>query len=255
MIRPAFTLIELLVVITIVAVLAAMLLPAVGAVRAAARSSVCQTQFRQIGLGVLLYAGDWEGLLPWSRFQGCVPAELGYPVGASAAWADQAVVGGYLDGPELRDGRFGVQPRRGPWRCPEDRTRLGVAYPDWMSYGLNRTVCPSADAAIPAGFWASLWSLGRLRAGSALLLGAETQDPRWHWAKGFSSDWPAISFYDQAVDVAQFVSAYLPNPNNTWQRHRGRAAFLFLDGHVQARGDPSPEVAGRTLLVRPGDAP
>ena len=253
--RRAFTLIELLVVISIIAVLAGMLLPAISSVRGAARAAVCAAQFRQIGLGVIQYTGDWDGILPWSRFQGCVPAIFGYLPGGSAAWADEIAVGGYLDGPELIDGRFGGLATAGPWRCPEDRRRLGVAYPDWMSYGLNRTLCPCADAAIPAGFWGSLLPLGRVRAQGAMLLAAETQDPRWHWAKGFSGDWPSISFYDQASDTAQWANVYLPGPNNTWSRHRGRANYLFLDGHLESLGNVTAAVTVRSLYVRPGDVP
>ena len=62
--RDAFTLIELLVVISIIAVLAAMLLPAIGMVRDAARSQVCQSNLRQVGMAVSTYAGEWDGLIP-----------------------------------------------------------------------------------------------------------------------------------------------------------------------------------------------
>lgn len=54
--RPAFTLVEMLVVISIIAILAAMLLPAIGAARNAARKADCQNSLRQIGVGLLVNA-------------------------------------------------------------------------------------------------------------------------------------------------------------------------------------------------------
>jgi prepilin-type N-terminal cleavage/methylation domain-containing protein len=62
--RHAFTLIELLVVISIIAILASMLLPAVSLVREAANGARCQANLRQIATGMVAYAGDWEGNLP-----------------------------------------------------------------------------------------------------------------------------------------------------------------------------------------------
>lgn len=59
-----FTLIELLVVISIIAILASLLLPAVGLVRSVARRTQCASNERQIGVVVLLYAGDNDDCLP-----------------------------------------------------------------------------------------------------------------------------------------------------------------------------------------------
>ena len=63
-IRKAFTLIELLVVISIIALLIALLLPALQLARDEARVAVCGSNMRQLGIAFQSYAIDHDGYLP-----------------------------------------------------------------------------------------------------------------------------------------------------------------------------------------------
>src|SRR5205809_3728644 len=57
---PGFTLIELLVVIAIIAILAAILFPVFAQARDRARQATCLSNIKQLSLGVLMYAQDYD---------------------------------------------------------------------------------------------------------------------------------------------------------------------------------------------------
>jgi prepilin-type N-terminal cleavage/methylation domain-containing protein/prepilin-type processing-associated H-X9-DG protein len=66
--NKGFTLIELLVVVAIIALLAAILFPVFGWARENARRTSCQSNLKQIGLGLLQYAQDYDENLPFAYF-------------------------------------------------------------------------------------------------------------------------------------------------------------------------------------------
>ena len=82
--RTGFTLIELLVVIAIIAILAAILFPVFARARENARRASCQSNLKQLGLGVLQYVQDYDEILPGSLMDNPnATPQGGYQVGGT----------------------------------------------------------------------------------------------------------------------------------------------------------------------------
>ncbi len=75
--RRGFTLIELLVVIAIIAILAAILFPVFARARENARRASCQSNLKQIGLGILQYTQDYDERYPHNY---CYPDKSSWPL-------------------------------------------------------------------------------------------------------------------------------------------------------------------------------
>jgi prepilin-type N-terminal cleavage/methylation domain-containing protein/prepilin-type processing-associated H-X9-DG protein len=87
--REGFTLVELLVVIGIIAILIAVLLPALSRARAAAQAIKCESNLRQLGTGFLLYTQEFHNYLPWTGYSdGDQPSSNIGPWDDPAYWAN-----------------------------------------------------------------------------------------------------------------------------------------------------------------------
>jgi prepilin-type N-terminal cleavage/methylation domain-containing protein/prepilin-type processing-associated H-X9-DG protein len=75
--KRGFTLIELLVVIAIIAILAAILMPVFAQAREKARGASCQSNLKQIALGLGMYQQDYDGKMFSAAFLPRVPPDTG----------------------------------------------------------------------------------------------------------------------------------------------------------------------------------
>jgi len=126
--RWSFTLIGLLVVIAIIAVLASMLLPALASARAAARRTSCLSQLRQLGVGVQLYASEYDHAVPvpviwhvWAYQQYARNDAIPNSNANAQTW-------GYRSGDAMnlvRLYQFQLIQDRKLFYCPEDAVRRG----------------------------------------------------------------------------------------------------------------------------------
>src|SRR6266536_502156 len=94
----AFTLGELLVVIGIIALLVAILLPALQKARESASTTQCASNLRQIAIGIISYANNHKGKLPPSKINDTTvnsTQDKLYPQGFF--WSNELVRGKYLD--------------------------------------------------------------------------------------------------------------------------------------------------------------
>jgi len=125
--RCGFTLIELLVVISIIALLIGILLPVLGTARETARSAVCKSNLRQVGIANATYAADFEGWIPGPNTSGWHLA-LGesYRPTADAPTQDfdwvSPLLGRMLDLPDDRLERFQAIAMT-QLRCPSNEER------------------------------------------------------------------------------------------------------------------------------------
>ncbi|MGM0493341.1 MAG: DUF1559 domain-containing protein [Armatimonadota bacterium] len=219
--RRGFTLIELLVVIAIIAILAAILFPVFARAREKARQTSCLSNQKQIGLGILMYAQDYDERFP--------PAYAG---------SGEQRVSGFYDccGPYTKNEQMYVCPS-GHFRYDYARDELASGegfYHRWMvaGYGIVYTFSWSG-AGYPNFGGNTVWlhpsddggrSLASMIRPADVIVAVESSGA-WLMTPGhtgFDSD-------NNPVEMGEDGSA-----GNMRYRHNGMMNVIYGDGHAKA---------------------
>jgi prepilin-type N-terminal cleavage/methylation domain-containing protein/prepilin-type processing-associated H-X9-DG protein len=215
--RRGFTLIELLVVIGIIAILAALLLPALSAARERARALSCMNNLRQIGHGFQAYAADYNGCL--------VPTFLNQNVDVHSGpcwWQLLGMTNSTWSRPYLGFQWTGAgwktkTPRVNLFTCPSDKFAVRKTTLTGESIGMSYI----ANGMV-TGTWGPGWDgvrpvqLGAIAKPGQQLLATERDS---------SID---------CVDCCRVYGGPAQGLVTNVFHHNGKSNTLFADGHVEA---------------------
>jgi prepilin-type N-terminal cleavage/methylation domain-containing protein/prepilin-type processing-associated H-X9-DG protein len=216
--RCAFTLVELLVVIAIIAILAAILFPVFARARENARRTSCQSNLKQLGLGIAQYTQDYDERI-------CPNANTS-AASSCLSWRDNifpyvksAQIYFCPTAPKLT----GWVPQTTPYACT-GLEGTGDIVPGTAAYGMNEIHLAPGSPTQP-----SSQSLASFTAPAETIILAD-----WMGAKGFIND-----------DTGSLITLSSPGSNTlnvhrsdnpkdvTARLHLDGSNYLWCDGHVK----------------------
>lgn len=246
----AFTLIELLVVISIIALLLSILMPALSKVKEQARRMVCSSNMRQLGIGIVTYATEYDGWGPPTQCDGyenypnypfALWWEVGNPnLGGYGYWYHFLMAGNYIPRPEdgvtvyMGDNHVNPASDNPPIEnsilsCPSLRD---VNHQELFAYGMNVHVGgltpgnKAYDGDPKYGRYRKLSSVNS--SGRMIYIG--------HTRKEFIGDenaWPSATINIFTHKYPKIGNPWVSRGNNIGDYHNGGTPLAYVDGHVE----------------------
>src|SRR5438094_933681 len=251
----AFTLIELLVVLAIIAILAALLLPALSRAKEQAKAIGCMNNLRQMQLAFVMYKEDFDHVArnAGSFLSGKIPEEPGwvagimtfegYPFGPAPLGDTTNKL--LLVGPNLYGSIGDYTKSPNTYKCPADASYVifpsGARHSRVRSYSMNANIGQPPELEVPGQPWTFFYKLSDFNVFSPSQI---------------------FTFADHHEDDIRFgwFSCILnaDPPSDVWgsfpaSRHTRRGAFSFVDGHVELHKWRDPRTVKSSIRRPRGD--
>lgn len=195
-----------MVVIAIIAILAAMLLPALSRAREKARQALCASNMRQSGLAFQMYASDYDGVVP-------LESKLVNNLEAGGGLRNLEAAG-YIENPNV-----GICPSWFPYSYERARAERTAAQAAWFRYAVIQQ----------AGTNQNIDGVRYNQTGN--------DDWLWMWNVKNPQDWMLLLEASNSGDMAQRSTVNIQDETGNHAphfRHNGRMNAAFVDGHVES---------------------
>jgi prepilin-type N-terminal cleavage/methylation domain-containing protein/prepilin-type processing-associated H-X9-DG protein len=208
-----FTLIELLVAISVIAMLVALMMPALRKAREASESLTCKSNMRQMNLGLLCYVSDNREFFPeYSKYY-ATPPVAGPAGGVWVLWYSRLIVGSYLG----------------------NRTLGSSGYTNGLSSTTSIITCPTTiyPAKIKEPGNAGYTGIGYNNVSDNKIVPSKNGPTRY---SRFSYPTKTLIFLDtlKASGWNNWVTAEVTLDAPSFERHNDTASVAFADGHGAA---------------------
>jgi prepilin-type processing-associated H-X9-DG protein/prepilin-type N-terminal cleavage/methylation domain-containing protein len=229
----AFTLIELLVVVAIIAILAAMLLPALQRARDAGKKANCLSNEKQIVSALTMFADDHDGRMPCAFFNNL---EEAFGEDTPAQW--KAILYPYMKTPQVflclsdPDREY-----KTVWDSPGFTGEEDFDRPS--SYRINNTLIARG----PDGWPTVPYKLSSVRSAANMIVICESQPHPYKIPEGTSVEqatnyeWNQVAAYVRVKERRNAqISPDMDRPDSCpvpFERHGTGANYGFADGHAE----------------------
>jgi prepilin-type N-terminal cleavage/methylation domain-containing protein/prepilin-type processing-associated H-X9-DG protein len=251
--RRAFTLIELLVVIAIIAILAAILFPVFAQAKAAAKKTVCLSNFKELGLAIAMYGNDNDDYYS--------PSQVGIPPSTSANNVGYTYDWTYVTAPYIKNGTGGTLVSSGHsvkgysggiFSCPssanpkeQDQFMLrSDLFPVWYDDGTGLTTATGSGPAQSSSVVDEpsdrivMWEAGTDSGPTNYVAYYPTED--WAWYAG--PNWNGYGHGNVFAPNVTDCDITSGSTGGGWEscntlpryRHNGTADMAFADSHVKS---------------------